>query len=267
MKEKVGLFKDDREFHLKIRNGDVGKYVILPGDPNRVPKIAALLDNARQVAFNREYNIYTGSLNGIPVSVCSHGIGGPSTAIAVEELVHCGAEYLIRVGTSGGMNEKVLGGDLIIASGATRTNGTSAEYLPSSYPAVPDYEVLSALVEAAKKLSTDVDGNRYHVGVVHCKDSFYGETNPETMPTEATLTDGWKACIKAGCLTSEMESDTLFSVGQCRKVKTGSVFTALWNVEHAKIGGEKDIYVDNCNRAIECAVEAIKILIAKNENI
>lgn len=265
MTNKVGLFKDEHEFHLKIKKGDIGKYVIMPGDPARVPKIAEHLENAQQVAYNREFNIYTGYLNGEKVSVCSHGIGGPSTAIAAEELIHCGAEYLIRVGTSGGMNKKVLGGDIVIATGAIKS-GTPREYLPENYPAVADFEIVTALVEAAKNLSTDKDGNRYHVGVVHCKDSFYGETNPETMPTETTLNNEWNAFIKAGCLTSEMESDTLFSVGLCRGVKTGSVFTALWNVEHAKVGGEKDLYVDNCERAIKCAIDAVKILINKERN-
>jgi uridine phosphorylase len=253
----------DKEFHLKIQKGDIGKYVILCGDPFRVPTIANYLDNAYEVAFNREYNIYTGYLNGEKVSVCSHGIGGPSTAIATEELIHCGAEYLIRVGTSGGMHEKVLGGDIVIATGAIRS-GTCNEYLPSNYPAVPDYQVLNALVNAAKTISSDENGNRFHVGVVHCKDSFYGETNPETMPVETELINNWNAFIRAGCLTSEMESDTLFSVGSCRGVKTGAVFTALWNVEHAKHGGDKDIYVDNCNRAIICAIEAMKLLISEN---
>ena len=264
MTKTVGLFRDDREFHLKIRKGDIGKYVILPGDPFRVPKIAEHLENAEQVAFNREFNIYTGYLNGEKVSVCSHGIGGPSTAIAVEELVHCGAEYLIRVGTSGGMHEKVLGGDLVVATAAIKS-GTPGEYLPKSYPAVADFEMVKALEQAAKELSTNVDGNRYHVGVVHCKDSFYGETNPETMPIGTALADDWKAFIKAGCLTSEMESDTLFSVSLCRGVKAGSVFTALWNVEHAKTGGEKDLYVDNCERAIKCAVRAMEILISNHK--
>lgn len=262
--KKVNLF-GEKEFHLQIQKGDIGKYVIMPGDPGRVPKIAALLDNAKPVAYNREFNIYTGYLLGEKVSVCSHGIGGPSTAIACEELIHCGAEYLIRVGTSGGMHPDVLGGDIVVASAAYRGSGTANEYLPTNYPAVANYEVMTALVEAAKELSTNTDGNRYHVGVVHCKDSFYAETNPETMPIENKLVNDWNAFLRAGCLTSEMESDTLFSVALTRNVKAGSVFTALWNVEHAKVGGEKDIYVDNCERAIQCAVDAVKILISKSQ--
>lgn len=263
MAKNVGLFKNELEFHLKIKKGDIGKYVIMPGDPGRVPEIAKHLKDAKQIAYNREFNIYTGTLNGEKVSVCSHGIGGPSTAIAAEELIHCGAKYLIRVGTSGGIHPKVLGGDIVIATAAIKGGGTSNEYLPVSYPAVADFDVVSALVDAAKTLSSDEDGKRFHVGVVHCKDAFYAETNPETMPIENTLKDEWKAFVKAGCLTSEMESDTLFSVGSCREVKTGGVFTALWNVEHAKIGGEKDIYVDNCERAVLCAIEAVKILISR----
>ncbi|MDE7193600.1 MAG: uridine phosphorylase, partial [Oscillospiraceae bacterium] len=121
------IISSDIRFHLKIRNGDVGRYVILPGDPGRVPLIAKYLDNAEQIACNREYNVYTGFLDGVKVSVCSTGIGGPSAAIAMEELIESGADTFIRVGTSGGINLKVVGGDLLGASAAVRSEGTSHE--------------------------------------------------------------------------------------------------------------------------------------------
>ena len=120
----VDLFQDDKMFHLRVRPEQVGKYVILPGDPGRVPEIAAYLDQAEEIAYNREYRTYTGAMNGVAVSVVSTGIGGPSAAIAIEELVACGCHTFIRVGTSGGMREDVLGGDLVVATAAVRSEGT-----------------------------------------------------------------------------------------------------------------------------------------------
>lgn len=259
----MALVQDDIRFHLRIKNGDVGKYVILPGDPGRVPKIAALLDDAKQIAYNREYNTYTGTLLGEKVSVVSTGIGGASTAIAVEELIMSGCDTFLRIGTSGGMDMKVFGGDLIVASGAIRSEGTSREYIPIEYPAVPDFDVMCALKQAGDALSSDEDGNRCHVGVVHCKDSFYGEIDPNSVPVSSTLAPAWDAYVRCGCLTSEMESAALFSVAIARHVRAGAVFTALWNVERTK-AGLPDKVCESSDRAIRCAVDAIKILIKKN---
>ena len=261
----MALIQDDLRFHLKIRTGDVGKYVILPGDPGRVPKIAEMLDNPRQIAQNREYNTYTGELLGEKVSVVSTGIGGASTAIAVEELIMSGVHTFIRIGTSGGMDMKVFGGDLVVASGAIRSEGTSREYIPIEYPAVPDYDVLCALKQAGDALSTNEDGNRCHVGVVHCKDSFYGEIDPTNVPVSAQLSAAWDAYVRCGCLTSEMESAALFSVAIARHVRAGAVFTALWNVERTK-AGLPDKVCESSERAIRCSVDAIKILIEKDRN-
>ena len=181
------IISKDIRFHLKIRNGDVGRYVILPGDPGRVPLIAEYLENAKQIACNREYTVYTGYLGGVKVSVCSTGIGGPSAAIAMEELIESGADTFIRVGTSGGINLKVVGGDLLVASAAVRSEGTSHEYIPDGYPAVADFEVTRALKDAGDELSTNEDGNRCHVGVVHCKDNFYGEIDPNNTAVASKL--------------------------------------------------------------------------------
>lgn len=258
----MALVQDDIRFHLRIKNGDVGRYVILPGDPGRVPKIAALLDDAKQIAYNREYNTYTGTLFGEKVSVVSTGIGGASTAIAVEELIMSGCDTFIRIGTSGGMDMKVFGGDLVVASGAIRSEGTSREYIPIEYPAVPDFDVMCALKQAGDALSTDTDGDRCHVGVVHCKDSFYGEIDPNSVPVSSTLAPAWDAYVRCGCLTSEMESAALFSVAIARHVRAGAVFTALWNVERTK-AGLPDKVCESSERAIKCAVDAIKLLIEK----
>lgn len=256
----AALTDGERQFHIRAKKGEVGGYVILPGDPGRVPKIAALLDGAKQIAQNREYNLYTGSLDGERVSVCSTGIGGPSAAIAVEELIKCGAHTFIRIGTSGGIDLKVFGGDLIIASAAIRSEGTSYEYLPIGYPAAADFEVTAALVKAADALSEDEDGKRRHVGVVHSKDSFYGEVEPEGSAVAENVKSRWESYLRCGCLTSEMECAAVFSVGIVRKVRCGAVLTALWNAERSK-RGLPDFITDDSSRGIKCAVEAIRLLI------
>ena len=206
------------------------------------------------VADNREYITITGTVDGVRLSVTSTGIGGPSAAIALEELANCGADTFIRVGTCGGMQEEVLSGDLVIASGAIRMDGTSREYAPIEYPAVSDYTVLRALEDAAQKR-----GERYHIGVVHCKDAFYGQHNPELLPNSAVLLQNWDAYLKLGCLASEMESATLFIVGGYRKVRTGTVLLTMANQTRAKKGLPNPI-VHDTDSAIRTAIEAVKIL-------
>ena len=254
------LLQGEKQFHLQVTADQVGKYVILPGDPGRVPKIATYLEQAEQIAYNREYNTYTGILNGEKVSVVSTGIGGPSAAIAVEELIKCGAHTFIRIGTSGGIDLSVVGGDLLIASAAVRAEGTSKEYLPPDYPAAADFTVLKALDEAAAELSEDADGKRYHVGVIQSKDSFYGETEPENMPVAAELLSRWEGYVRCGCLTSEMETAAIYSVAIARHVRAGAVLTALWNVERSKAKLSDPLCMDS-TRAIRCAVNAIAKLI------
>lgn len=256
----MALIDENIQFHLRVTKEQVGKYVIMPGDPGRVPEIAKYLDNAVQIASNREYNTYTGTLLGEKVSVVSTGIGGPSAAIAMEEMIRCGAHTFIRIGTSGGIDMKVCGGDLCIANSAIRGDGTSREYIPEEYPAVADFDVVCALRDAAEEISTDTDGNRYHVGVVQSKDSFYGEIEPEKMPVGAMLTQRWESYVKCGCLTSEMECATLFSVAIARQVRAGGVLTALWNVERTN-AGLPDPVCNSTERGIKCSVGAIKKLI------
>ena len=170
--EEAGL-----QYHLNIRPGDVGRYVILPGDPKRCKKIAEHFERAELVADSREYVTYTGYLDGEKVSVTSTGIGGPSAAIALEELVKCGADTFIRVGTCGGMDLDVRGGDVVVATGSIRAEGTSREYASIEFPAVADLRVVNALMKAGENL-----GYACHAGVVQSKDSFYGQHNPELMP-------------------------------------------------------------------------------------
>ncbi len=246
----------DVQFHIRCKEGDVGGYCILPGDPGRCEAIAAQFDDARLVSQNREYTVYTGMLLGEKVSVCSTGIGGPSAAIAMEELIHIGAHTFVRVGTCGGMSAKVRAGDVVIATGAIRMEGTSREYAPIEFPAVPDFSVLCALVQAAEELQYP-----YHAGVVQCKDSFYGQHSPETMPVAAVLQYKWEAWKRLGALASEMESAALFTVAAARDVRCGAVFSALWNQEREKAGLDQDEVFDTA-RAITVGVEALKRLIA-----
>ena len=256
----ASIMDGERQFHIKAKQGEIGRYCILPGDEDRVPVIAAYLENAKQIAKNREFNVYTGYLNGEMVTVCSTGIGGPSAAIAVEELVKCGADTFIRVGTSGGVDLKVWGGDLVIASAAIRGEGTTYEYLPKDYPAVADFEVIEALKSSAETLSTDEDGNRYHIGVVHSKDSFYGEVEPDNSPVGEDIKYRWDAYLKCGCLTSEMECAAVYAASIARRARCGAVLTAIWNVERSKAGLPDNITNDS-TRAIKCVIGAIERLI------
>lgn len=248
-----------KQYHTGVGPGDIGEYVILPGDPKRCAKIAAHFDNPVLVADSREYVTYTGTLNGVKVSVTSTGIGGPSAAIAIDELAKCGAHTFIRVGTCGGMQEEVMGGDIVIATGAVRMEGTSREFAPIEYPAVADFNVTNALVSAAGKM-----GVRNHVGVVQCKDSFFGQHEPGIMPVSYELENKWQAWIRMGCLASEMESAALFIAGSFLRVRVGSCFLVVANQERAK-KGLPNKQAHDTELAISVAVEAIRELIKKEE--
>ena len=245
--------------HIKCGKGDVGRYVILPGDPGRVEKIAAYLQDAKHITTYREYNTWTGTLEGVPVSVCSTGIGGPSASIAMEELIKCGADTFIRVGTCGGVDPSLTPGDLIIPTGAIRKEGTGREYVPIEYPAVPHYQVLTALDAAASDL-----GYAHHMGVVECKDSYYGQHDPDSMPAGDELRAKWKAWQKAGALGSEMESATLFVVAGVRRVRMGTVLLLCRNREREALTGETDTAWDTA-QAIETAVEALRRVIRQDK--
>lgn len=253
-------YSPNEEYHLKIKAGDVGQYVILPGDPGRCEQIAQLFDNPRKIAANREFTTYTGTLDGVKVSVVSTGIGGPSAAIALEELIHCGAHTFIRVGTSGGMQPDVLGGDLVIAASAVRMDGTGTEYAPIEYPAAAHFDVIRALQQAAC-----VSGQRFHIGTVQCKDSFYGQHEPENMPVSAELMQKWEAYLKCGALASEMESATLFIVAAVRRVRIGTVLLVIGNQTRRTMGLE-DIQVHDTASCIKVAVDALRRLIAQDKN-
>lgn len=223
--------EEEMQYHLQIHNGQVGKYVILPGDPKRCEKIAAYFEHPVLIADSREFVTYTGTLEGETVSVTSTGIGGPSAAIAMEELFKAGAHTFIRVGTCGGIETEVQSGDLVIATGAVRAEGTSREYAPIEYPAVANLDVICALREAARDQAI-----RFHTGVVQSKDSFYGQHEPQVMPVDYMLQQHWGAWKKMGCLASEMESAALFIVAQYLRVRCGAVFLTMANQEREVLG-------------------------------
>ena len=250
--------KPELQYHIQLGKGDVGRYVLLPGDPKRCEKIAAHFDNPVKMADSREYVTYTGYLEGEKVSVTSTGIGGASASIAMEELVKIGADTFIRVGTCGGMQIPVKSGDLVIATGAIRMEGTSREYAPIEYPAVADFHMVQALVQAAEKGKYP-----YHVGVVQCKDAFYGQHSPETMPVSYELLNKWEAWKRLGCLASEMESAALFIVASTLHVRCGSVFLVMANQEREKQGLDNPVAHDT-DMAIRVAIEAIRKLIKED---
>ena len=245
----------EKQFHIHCVEGDIGKYVILAGDPGRIPAIAALFDDAKQIAYNREYNIFTGYLCGEKVTACSTGIGGPSTAIAVEELHNLGADTFIRTGTCGGIDLDVQSGDIVVASGAIRYEHTSLEYAPLEFPAVADLDVAMTLKQTSIEL-----GNTTHVGVVQCKDSFYGQHSPAKSPVSYELLQKWESWKRLGVKASEMESAALFVIASALKCRAGSCFHVIWNQEREAAGLDQKMSEDT-SMAVTVAVEAMKKII------
>ncbi len=252
------MLPSELQYHIQCRPGDVGRYVLLPGDPGRCASIAELFDDPHFVAQNREFRIYTGTLLGERVSVCSTGIGGPSAAIAMEELTAIGADTFVRVGTCGGIDIDVQSGDIVVATGAVRFEHTSMEYAPIEFPAVPDFDVASALRDASLAL-----GYRTHLGVVQCKDSFYGQHSPGRMPVSYELLEKWEAWKRLGVKASEMESAALFVVAAALKVRCGSCFHVVWNQEREAAGLDQAESHDT-SAAVKVGVEAVKRLIERD---
>jgi len=202
---------EDLQPHIMCEKGDVAPHVLLPGDPGRVPRMGEKLDEYREVAFNREFRTITGTYKKVPITVCSTGIGGPSAAIAIEELANLGAKVLIRVGSCGGYQPNVEIGDLVLPEGVVRADGTSKMYIPESYPAVPDFEVLSAMVEIATRL-----GFRYHTGISITTDAFY------LKPKE--FVEYWS---KNGIIACEMEAATVLTLAKLKGLKAGAVLAVV----------------------------------------
>jgi uridine phosphorylase len=246
-------------FHLKLKKGDVGRYVLLPGDPGRCEVIANHFDNPKLMAYNREYKTYTGTLLGEKVSVTSHGIGAPSTAIAIEELIQIGGDTFIRVGTSGGMQPEERAGDLAIITAAIRDEGTTLHYMPVEFPAVADFEVVMALKEAATRLHQP-----YFLGITQSKDSFYGQHQPERMPVASRLLERWKAWTMGGAICSEMEAAVFFILGSIYRKRTGGVMQIIAN-QTADDPEVRKVIRENLDGLITTAIESVKILIQKDK--
>jgi len=258
MKNEEGL-----AFHLHIKAGDVGRYVLLPGDPGRCEKIAQYFDAPHFVAQNREYVTWTGTLLGEKVSVVSTGIGCPSTAIAVEELIEFGADTFIRVGSSGSMQPYVHGGDIAIVTGAIRDEGTSSQYLPIEFPAVANVDVVSALRQGAKSL-----GVNFHLGIAQSKDSFYGEVERTRMPMAHHLKQRWDAWVAGGAICSEMESAALFILSAIYRKRAGGAMLVINESEMAEITSDdanKHMTEFDADSVIRVGVEAIKLLIQNDK--
>ena len=247
------------QFHIHCKEGDVGRYCFLPGDPGRCEAIASHFDNPVHIGMNREYNIYTGTLLGEKVSVCSTGIGGPSASIAMEELSAIGADTFIRVGTTGGIALDVMPGDVVVATGSIRFEHTSLEYAPIEFPAVADFDITCALKQASEEL-----GYRTHVGIVQCKDAFYGQHAPERSPVSYELLQKWESWKRLGVKSSEMESSALFVVASALGVRCGSCFHVVWNQEREKLGMSMPMTEDTSG-AIKVGIAAMKKIIAADK--
>lgn len=245
--------------HIGLEPGEVGRYVFLPGSPERTEKIAAYFDNPKEIAYNREFRTFVGELDGVKVAVTSTGIGGPSAAIAVEELHQCGADTMLRVGTCASTSEKVSLGDVVIPNGAVRMEGVSTHYLPIEYPAVPDFQAVKAVEQAAQKLEFP-----YNVGVTITKASFYTQTTPETKPVGPELVYKWQAYEKGGATNTSMECSILFLIGASLGIRTSSVMISATNF--GEYSNDADDYPSGWEeRAIEVGIEAMKIMIRKDK--
>ena len=245
------VMEENLQYHIRCKNGDIERYVLLPGDPERVDLIAQGWTESRFIANNREHRTYSGNLDGVPLSCCSTGMGGGSTSIALEELGALGADTFLRVGSCGAINENVDIGDLIICSGAMRQDGTSPEYVDISYPAVAHYEVVAALVEACERHSI-----RYHVGISCTTASFYcGQARPGFGNyIQSSFEDKIRDLARAGVMDFEMEAATIFTLSGLYGFRAGAVLAV---VAHRLKDSFQYAGVD---QSICAANEAVKIL-------
>jgi len=245
----------EKKYHIGVGQGDVGEYVLVPGDPGRTPLIAKYLDGAREVAFSREYRTFTGKLDGVPVSAMSTGMGGPSVAIAVEELNELGVHTLLRVGTCGAAQPEIKMGNLVIGYAAVRSEGTPNGYVPTEYPAVASLHMINALVEAA-----EASGVPYHVGVIRSVDALYSDLVPDRMP-RPHLRDELEMWSKAGILSNDMESSTLFIVSRLRKMRAATINLCVDELGAGEIHHLDPSYMDSM---LKVAVDALRRLISRD---
>ncbi len=237
---------NSKQYHIQVAKGEVGRYVFLPGDPFRTDLIASFLDDAKLVAHNREHKTWTGRLDGELVSVTSTGMGCPSTAIAVEELIKCGADTFIRIGTAGPVRDEMDSEryDGVVVTGAVRDEGTTVHYIPVEYPAVANRHVVAALAQAAQAA-----GLNFAEGISQSKDSFYGEVDPACSPVEKRLKERWQAWQRGNVMCSEMECAALFIISSIRSCRAGAIMN--WG---------------DMNRTIQTACDAVRLLMQQDKN-
>ena len=245
----------NKKYHVGLAPGEVGEYVLVPGDPGRTPMIAKHLEGAREVAFSREYRTFTGSLGGVPVSTISSGMGGPAVAIMVEELSELGVHTFLRVGTCGAAQPEVKMGDLVIAIGAVRTEGTPNGYIPPEYPAVASIDMVNAVVAAAK-----ASGAPHHVGIIRSVDALYSDLMPDKMP-RPHLRDELEMWSRAGVLSNDMETSTLLVVARLRKLRACTINLCVDELGAGEIHHLDPSYMD---RLLKVAVDAIRRLIEQD---
>jgi uridine phosphorylase len=246
----------EKKYHVGLAKGEVGEYVLVPGDPGRTPAIAKYLDDAREVAFNREYRTFTGSIGGVPVSAISSGMGGPSVAIMIEELSEIGVHTFLRVGTCGAAQPEIKMGDLVIATGSVRSEGTPNGYVPLEYPAVASLEIVQALMDASKAA-----GAPFHTGIIRSVDALYSDLLPDTMPRAKELRAELDMWSRAGILSNDMETSTLFVVARLRKRRAGTINLCVDELGAGEIHHLDPSYMD---RMLKVAVDALRRLIERD---
>lgn len=251
----------EKTLHIKLSNKDVGKYAFVPGDPGRCELIANYLESPKKIMQNREYTSFEGYLEGQKIIVTSTGIGGPSTAICIEELNKCGVDTFIRIGTCASTNKAVSKGDIVIVNGAVRMEGTGLHYLPLEFPAIPDYTIMKKLEHHALNL-----GYNTHVGISITKDSFFTQIEPQKKPVAAMLIDKWNAYVKGGAVCTAMEEATLFLVANALSVRAGSVLVSATNYEN-KVSNDisaSGYPINHIDKAIKVGIETMRAIILED---
>ncbi len=247
-----------RPIHIAVSSDDIGRYVFLPGSVERVDKIAASLDDARPVGRHREFYTCTGALDGIPVSVMSTGIGGPSTSIVMEELHALGVHTMVRIGSCASAAPGTGIGDVCIPRGAVKMEGTSTQYLPLEFPAVPTFSLLRAFSHAAQEC-----GYPYDTGITITKDSFYTEVSPESKPVAPLLAYQWEAYQKGGVTNTSMECAPIFTIGATLGIRTASVMICATDFE-VYSNDDKDYPRDWEQRAIDVGIAGMRAVIRED---
>jgi uridine phosphorylase len=246
----------ERKYHVGLAPGEVGGYVLMPGDPFRTALIAPYLDGAEEKAFSREYRTFTGTLAGVPVSTCSSGIGGPSAAIAVEELGELGAHTFLRVGTCGAAQPGMRLGELVIATGSVRSEGTPNGYVPLEYPAIASLDVVTSVREAA-----DAAGVKAHLGIIRSVDALYSDLLPARMPRREELERELEVWARAGVVANDMESATILVVASIRRLRAGVILLVVDELGAGEIHHLDPAYM---NTMLRVAVDGIRRLVERD---